>query len=203
MDRVAIRPDGSVQIAEDRAQGNVIGVLKRAFEKGLGNFKADKVVVSIRGIPFLGYFQYVESKLRLQVRNWVIFIGHDAAIFLPEIGVKQGNGAIYGAMPIVIRGIMRQCPQREGVLVEVLRISKQSSYELPAAHVVCQITEETAAMRVIAKVLDKRAPIGVSMRRPQLFGGGVREALQKQRPDLLPGRINDGFVREDRVSVAR
>ena len=62
---------------------------------------------------------------------------------------------------------------------------------------------EMAAVRVIAKVLDDGAAVGVSVRGAQLIVGGVGEARQQQRADaLLPSRIDDGLVRENGVGLA-
>jgi hypothetical protein len=63
----------------------------------------------------------------------------------------------YRPVPFIVCRIMRQCAQREGVLINVLSIPKERSYELSAAHIMGQIAEEVASVRTIAKVLDEGA----------------------------------------------
>src|SRR5690348_9639738 len=63
-----------------------------------------------------------------------------------------------------------------------------------------QIAEELAAVRVIAHVLNNGATIGKAVRLAQLFGSGIRKTLQEQGLETcVPRRINDGFMRKDRV----
>ena len=67
-------------------------------------------------------------------------------------------------MAVVVGGIMSQRADGEGVFVEVLRIMQQGLHEVSAPHVVGQIAEKMAAVRVIAHVLNDRATVGVGLR---------------------------------------
>ena len=81
-------------------------------------------------------------------------------------------------MAIVVGREMRQCAQREGVLVEILRLTKQTGDEVAGVDVVSQIAEERAAERIITLVLDDAPPVSVGVCLYQLIAGGSGKSFQ-------------------------
>jgi len=67
-----------------------------------------------------------------------------------------------------VRRIVRQGSQSEGILVDVLAFEQQFANKVSAADVMHQIAEFTAAERIVAKILDDGASVGVGMRLPDL-----------------------------------
>jgi hypothetical protein len=64
-----------------------------------------------------------------------------------------------------------------------------------------QVAEELVSVRVIAHILQQASSVRISVRLPQLVGGGVRIALKDHRPDLIqPEKINDLLVGKNRVA---
>ena len=104
-------------------------------------------------------------------------------------------------MPVIVAGIMRHCSQRESVLVDILGFSKQRFNKLSAAHIVGQIAEEAAPVRVITEVLNKRPAIRVGVRHAQFVRRGGGEALQQHGPDWVPCGVDDGFVGKNGIGV--
>jgi hypothetical protein len=67
-----------------------------------------------------------------------------------------------------------------------------------------QVAEELAAEWVIADVLKETAALSIGVGFAQLVGGGLREAFQEQRLDLvLPKYIDQFLMREQRVGRTR
>src|SRR5882724_6749074 len=63
-----------------------------------------------------------------------------------------------------------------------------------------EVAKEGASVRIVAHVLNDRASIGIGLRTAQIFFGSLWKFLEKQWLDvILPGGIDDGFVRKDRV----
>src|SRR5580658_1905622 len=106
-------------------------------------------------------------------------------------------------MAVVIRDVVGEGAQRESVVVQILRIADQGADEIGSADVVSEVAEKLAAERVVAHVLNHGAAIGVTVRRLQLFGGGVGKSRKKKRFDrVVPGGVNERFVRENPVGIA-
>ena len=105
-------------------------------------------------------------------------------------------------MADTVRRVMRQRAQRECVLVDILRLTYQVRHEIPAARVVDQVAEKPASEGVIPHVLDDAASIGIGAGAQELVRRSLRKALYQQRPDgIVPGRIDDGLVRQHGVAV--
>jgi Sigma-54 interaction domain len=65
-----------------------------------------------------------------------------------------------------------------------------------------QISEELAAERIIAKILNDAPSVCVGVGLLQLVRGGSREPLEQQRRDrTIPDRIDNGYVGEDGIGI--
>src|ERR1019366_5225619 len=84
-----------------------------------------------------------------------------------------------------IRRIVRQCSQRECVLVDILAFEQQLANEVSAADVVHQVAKFRAAEWVVAEILDDGASIGVGMRVPDLVLRKSRIALEEEGLDRI------------------
>ena len=99
---------------------------------------------------------------------------------------------------------MGQRAQGEGVLVKIARLPHQRHHEIAAADVVHQVAEQPAPERVVAHVLHDAAAVGVSVGFGQLVrsGGGI-ERQQHRLDGILPSRVHDRFVGQNRIGVQR
>lgn len=137
-------------------------------------------MVTIRGVTSLRYLQNIESKFRLYVRQGVLFIRNQVAVLLFQLGIQEGNRAIRGhEVAVVVRGVVRERPERKSVAVKVLGIAQQSQDKVPAPHIVRQVAEEITSVRVIAHVLDNGAAICIAMGFLDFFPRSVGEPLQE------------------------
>src|SRR4029077_10076217 len=112
-------------------------------------------MVTIWGVTSMRYFQDVESKFRLYVRQPVLFIRNRVAVFLLQLGIQERDRAIRThGMTVIVGGIVGECAKRKRVTVKVLGIPEKSQDEVPAPHIVRQVAEEETSVRVVAHVLD-------------------------------------------------
>ena len=137
---------------------------KRALEQRLGDLKSDEIVVLLRRVAILGDLHHVESELRLQMRGVVLRVPTELPYFARNLGYLNGNGPVNGRMAGDVGGIVRQRAQGKGVLVGILTLREQLANEIAAANVVHQIAEFDAAKRIVAKILNDGAAIGISVR---------------------------------------
>ena len=84
-----------------------------------------------------------------------------------------------------IRCVVRQCAQREGVLVDVLAFKQQLSNEISAANVMHQVAEFLTAKWVVAEILNDGAAIGISVRLFELVFRQPWISLAQQWSDLV------------------
>ena len=126
------------------------------------------------------YFQHVESKFRLYVRQPVLFVRNRVPIFLFQLGIQDRNRAIRAhGVTVAVRGVVSKRPKRKRVTVKVLGIPEQSEDKVSAPHIVRQIAEEEAPMRVITHVLDNGPAVGIAVRFFDFFCGRTRVTLQQ------------------------
>jgi hypothetical protein len=63
-----------------------------------------------------------------------------------------------------ICGIVGECAQRKSIIIQIVRfprVAEERNNKITASHIVAEIAEKDAAMRVIAQVLNNRAAVGV------------------------------------------
>src|SRR5512146_2366304 len=93
---------------------------KDPFQQGLGHLKSDEIVVLLRGVAILRDLNRIETKLRLQVRRFVLSIAYRLAKFRPQLRILDGNGLVDCRVAGDIRRIVRQRAESEGILVGIL-----------------------------------------------------------------------------------
>ena len=82
--------------------------------------------------------------------------------FARSLRIFDRHGAIHAErMAGRVRNVVSECTEREGVLVDVARITNQRLDEVSRPRVVQQIGEEMAAERVVAHVGHDRAAVRV------------------------------------------
>src|SRR5579859_1069621 len=79
---VTIRGERLVFMLQNRTQIQSVRFLERLVQERLRDLEPDEIVVGVRGVTLLRYFQDVESKLGLHVRQRMIFVGHHVAVLL-------------------------------------------------------------------------------------------------------------------------
>ena len=75
-DSVTVRTEYLVFVGKNGFQIQTVGFLEGLFQERNRNSIADEVVVTIRSVTSMRYFQNVESKFRLYMRQFVFFIGN-------------------------------------------------------------------------------------------------------------------------------
>ncbi len=147
--------------------------------------ESNEIVVLLRRITILRDLHRIEAELCFQVCRPVLGIPNRLAIFRPQLRVLDRDGRVDCRVASDIRCIMRQCAQREGVLVDILTFEHQFTNEVSAANVMHQVAELFTAERVVAQILDDGAPIGIRVRLFELVLRQARIALEQQGPDLV------------------
>ena len=82
-------------------------------------------------------------------------------------------------MAVIVRRVVSQSPQRKRVAVEVVGIAEKGQDKVSASHVVRQVAEEKAPVRVVAHVLDDGSAVCVAVRFFDFFGRRVGKTLQQ------------------------
>src|SRR5439155_1075335 len=153
-DRTAIRSDGEIDIHEYLFQSHPVGILKRPLEQGFCHFKTDEAFICSGGVAALGGLKDIKCELGLAVGRLVVGIRHQLSELQAKLRVEQRNCPVNGHwMAIAIGGIVGQRSQRESILIEVLRVANEVEDEI-ASDVMCQITEELTAERIIPQILN-------------------------------------------------
>ena len=166
--------------------------------------KPMKSWISVGGVALIRDFEDVEAEFGFQMSGGIFGVGDDVAVLVLQIGIEHRDGAIDGdGVAVVVCGVVGERAEREGVIVEILRIVQEGADEIGAANVVHDVAEFVAAVRVIAQILNDGAAVGVSVGGAEFVVRGVRKACQEQRADaFFPGGIDDGFVSKDGVGLA-
>src|SRR5450755_892419 len=121
-------------------------------------------MVTIRSVTSMRYFQHVESKFRLYVRQPVFFICNRVAVFLFQLGIQDRNCAIRThGVTVTVRGVVSKRPKRKRVTVKVLGIPEQSQDKVSAPHIMRQVAEEETSVRVIPHVLDNGPTVCIAV----------------------------------------
>jgi hypothetical protein len=119
-------------------------------------------VVGLAGVAAACHLQHVEGELGLHVRRRLVLVGHLVSVLLVQLGVEKRHGAVDPqTVAPGVGGVVGQRPQREGVLIEVLRLLEHGGDEHVRPHVVHEVREELGAEGKVAHVLDDAAPVDV------------------------------------------
>ena len=102
-----------------------------------------------------------------------------------------------------VRGVVRQGPQRERILVDVSGFVQQRQDKIAAANIVDQIAEEPVSERIIAQVLDQASAVGIAMGHAELVRRRAGILFQQKGLDLIfPEQVNDLFVGQNGIRHA-
>ena len=82
-------------------------------------------------------------------------------------------------MTFVVRGVVSEGPQRKGIAVKILGIVEKSQNKVSAPHIVRQVAEEKASVRVITHVLDNRPAVRIAVSYFEFFCRGIGKTLQQ------------------------
>ena len=147
------------------------------------------------------YLQNVESKFRLHVRELVIFVRHGVAVLRFQPGIQERNRTI-GAdvVTFIVCGIVSERPQRESITVEIPGIMDEGQDEVSAPHIVHQVAEEKASVRIVAHILDNRPAVSVAVCFFQLLGRGLGKTLQQHGAYArVPCAVNDRLMSKNGI----
>ncbi len=95
---------------------------------------------------------------------------------------------------------MAKRAKREGVLIDILRVSYHHRDEVSASNIVGQVRVKLAAEWIVTHVLDYGPAIGIGMRFVKLIRRGGSKSLQQERLDRsIPCRVNYGLMGQNRI----
>ena len=107
----------------------------------------------------------------------IVCVGDLFSVFGVQFGKLHRDHVINGRMSAVVSGIVRQCSQGKGILVEIGRFLHERHDKIAAAHVMHQVAEIFFTKRVVAHVLDHAAAVRIGMSLAQIVFGRTRETL--------------------------
>ena len=103
-------------------------------------------------------------------------------------------------MTAVICGVVSECADGEGILVDVAGVVNQRHHEVAGPDVVQEVAEELAAERVVAEILDDASAVRVRPGLGQFLDGRRGKPREQQRLNRgIPQRVDVGFVRQHGV----
>src|SRR6185312_7298332 len=105
----------------------------------------------------------VKAKFSPDMRLMVFSVSHDWAILFTEFWEFTCYRSIYHGMANNIRDIVRQCPQRKGVFINVSGFGQQRIHKISAADVMDHVAKHCVAEWIIAHVLNQAAAVGKRM----------------------------------------
>src|SRR5205823_10038753 len=182
-----IAADSEVERGEHVIERETVGVVECRLEHRLRDFKTDEVAVGIRHVAAPGDLEHIESKLGLQVRAGIIRIRNFVAEFPSKFRIQQRYRAIDAEwMACIVGCIVRERPERKGVLVCVLRVAQQCGNKSSAPDVVREISEKVRSKRVVAHVLNDAAAVSEGMGSLQISITHQRKALSEHGLDRFP-----------------
>src|SRR6476659_1497868 len=95
----------------------------------------------------------------------VFFICNCVAVFLFQLWIQKRDRSICTeGVAVIVRNVVSESTERKRIAINVVGISEKSQQKKAASHVVRQVTEEKAPVRVIAHVLDNRSAVCVPVR---------------------------------------
>jgi hypothetical protein len=142
----------------------------------------------------------VEAKFCFQVRRLALGIADGLSILRAQLGILDSNGLVDRGVTGDVCCIVRQCAQREGVLVDILALEQHLTNKVSAAKVMHQVAEFLAAERIVTQILDDSASVGVGVRFFKVVFRQSGISLEQKRPDLVgPEQVDDLLVRQNGV----
>src|SRR5439155_2600241 len=118
-DRTPKSSDTYVDRIQNIIQIQAIRFIERPFQHWFGNLKSNQVMIAIGGITVLGDLCDVKTELNPDVGFGIILVGH----FFSIPGSQLWEGERYRAIDVrvarVIRTVMSQRSQGEGVLIQI------------------------------------------------------------------------------------
>ena len=133
-----------------------------------------KLLNASETIGAAGSLNDVERELDDHVLLGRLDVGDGVAELLRELRKDQRDRFVrrLGMSGVVVR-VVSQRTERERVLVDVARVTKQRFHEVARPDVVQEVAEEFVAKRVVAEILDDRPAIGIGSRLVQHLWGRV------------------------------
>ena len=200
-DGSAKRAKREIEILKYIVQIERVSVAKGALEQRFRYLEADKIVIGGRREMALGNLKDIEAELGLYVSDRIVLICDDIAEFLAQARVKHGHHMIGGdAMTVVVGNIVRQSSQRESAFVHIMSLRQQVGDEVAATHVMGKVAEQLVAEGIVAHVLNDGSAVSVGVRSSKLGGRSAWITGQQKTFNIrIPERVDDGFVRENRI----
>src|SRR6266568_125474 len=159
-------------------------------------------MILLRRVALLGDLRHVEAELGSYVRRLVLRIEYGRAELHAQLRIYDSDGLVDRRVAGYVGSVMRQRAKRECIFVDIVALAQEFEDEIAAANVMDQIAEFFAAERIVTKILDDGAPIGISMGIAYLIVCESWVTREQERLDLVnPKQINYLFVRKNRVGM--
>src|SRR4051794_26359084 len=132
--------------------------------------------------------------------RFVLSITNRLAVLGAKFGIFDRDCLVDGGMACDVRRVVRKRTQGECILVRVLRLEQQFTNEVPAADVVHQVAEFSAAEGVITEILNDGTAIGVGVSFAELIFRHARKSFQEEGLDLTaPDQVDDLLMSKNRI----
>ncbi len=82
-----------------------------------------------------------------------LVIGHYRAKLLAQLGEFDGHGAIDEGMTVDVGNVVCQGSRSKRQFIDICRFKEKVLLEVPRAHVMGQVAEQSVSERIVAKVL--------------------------------------------------
>src|SRR5258706_16337559 len=104
-------------------------------------------------------------------------------------------------MPRHVGTVMGDRAEGKRIFIQVPRFEEQCRQEIRAANIMEQITEKSAAERIISEILNDASAVCVAVCDSELIRCGTGEALKQDRLDVVvPERIDQRLVCKHRIT---
>src|SRR2546428_9458830 len=104
-------------------------------------------------------------------------------------------------MSLNIGTVMRDRAESKRIFVQVFRFVEQRRQKIRAANIMEQVTEESAAERVISEILNDASAVRVAVCDSELIWCSIAEALKQDCLDVVvPKNIDQRLVCKHRIT---
>src|ERR1700722_802192 len=155
-DRTAIASKRRPGSAHNFVNIKSVSVRKSLFQKFPRDFESDKTKICRRRKRRITEFVNIKRKFSPNVTVGTLAIGHAGSILPVQIWKRHPRRRINRfRVPDRVAQVVRQSPNRKGVLFDGARIPKETRNKVASAHVMRQVAEKLLAEWIVTHVLDR------------------------------------------------
>ena len=125
---------------------------------------------------FLRHLVDIERQFSSDVGVLVLGVVHGCSVFRAKFRkINRDRPVDRQPMPYAVADVMRQRSNREGKLVRSVRVPEKTPDKITRTNIMGQVREKLLPKRIISEVLNRTAPVRVSVRSLELICGNSGE----------------------------